>query len=102
MTQFFYRFTKGGGSTVVQCSVLACSVDGFGQEVGKGLLMSAHYIYIYLYISISHQHAGCFGGVTDQWSNSQSNKVGACLPCMTCEFRHWTHVSLGSRNRHCK
>lgn len=97
MTQFFYRFTKGDGSTVAQCSVLACSMDGFGQEVGKGLLMSADEIYTCIY----HQHAG-FGGVTDQWPNSQSNKVGVYLPCMTCEFRCWTHVSLGSCNRHCK
>lgn len=95
MTQFFYSYTKGCGSTVAQCSVLVHSVGGFGQEVGKGLLMSGDEIFIY------HQHAG-FGGVTDQWPNSQSNKVGAYLPCMTCEFRRWTHVSLGSRNRHCK
>lgn len=58
MTQFFYRFTKGGGSTVTALySVLACSVGGFGQEVGKGLLMSAEEICIYIYI-ISMQALG--------------------------------------------
>lgn len=61
MTQFFYRFTKGGGSTVVQSSVLACSVGGFDEEVANGLLMSADdiYIYIYMYLSLACRLWGC-------------------------------------------
>lgn len=48
MTQFICRFTEGGGSTVAQCSVLARSVSGCGQEVGESLLMSADDIYLYI------------------------------------------------------
>lgn len=48
MTQFFYSYTKGCGSTVAQCSVLVRPVGGFGQEIGKGLLMSGDEILIYI------------------------------------------------------
>lgn len=62
--------------------------------------MSAEEIDISIYIYLISTQA--LGDVTDEWPNSQSNKVGAYLPCMTHEFRHWTHISLGNRNKHCK